>query len=126
MADTREALIGVTDSIELELRRLTLWGEVIPEATALASPEPFCYDTLDFPTWMQWIFLPRMREAFNAERDMPERSNIFAYAEEALRQTDVDTDQLLFLIKTFDELVAAGSNALLPAIHQSSSKKLLS
>lgn len=126
MPDTRDALIAITDSIEAELKRIELWANDAPSQQALASPEPFCYDTLEFSDWMQWVFLPRMREALSDVRDMPDRSNIHAYAEEVLRASGADTDQLLFLIKTFDELVAAGSSALLPAIHQSSSKKLLS
>ncbi|MEO0575720.1 MAG: YqcC family protein [Pseudomonadota bacterium] len=126
MPDTRDALIAVTDSIEAELKRIELWASEPPSELALASEEPFCYDTLDFSNWMQWVFLPRMREALGDVRDMPDRSNIHAYAEEVLRSSPQQTDQLLFLIKTFDELVAAGSSALLPAVHQSSSKKLLS
>ncbi|MEM6474504.1 MAG: YqcC family protein, partial [Planctomycetota bacterium] len=73
---------------------------------ALSSIEPFCYDTLNFSEWMQWIFLPRMREVLTDMRDMPAQSNIFAYAEEALKNTPYESEQLLFLIKTFDELVA--------------------
>ena len=45
---------------------LPLWEKVSPSAAALASDEPFCIDTLTFPQWLQFIFLPtlyRMLEA---------------------------------------------------------------
>ncbi|MEM9172984.1 MAG: YqcC family protein [Pseudomonadota bacterium] len=126
MTDTRESLRSVTESIAAEMQRLSLWESNAPSAQALSSEEPFCYDTLSFAQWMQWIFLPRMREVLDSDRPMPERSNIHAYAEEVMKNSDADTDQLLFLIKTFDELVAAGSTAVLPGVHQSSSRKLLS
>lgn len=102
----QDALIAVTDNIEHELRRLDLWTNEAPTHQALSSIEPFCYDTLNFSEWMQWVFLPRMREVLTDMRDMPAQSNIFAYAEEALKNTPYESEQLLFLIKTFDELVA--------------------
>lgn len=111
-----DALIAVTDNIETELRRLDLWSETAPESSALASVQPFCYDTLDFSQWMQWIFLPRIREVIGEQRTMPQQSNIHAYAEEALKNTPYDPDQLLFLVKTFDELVEAGSGEPAPTL----------
>lgn len=38
--------------IEAELRRLGWWSEQAPQATALASREPFCVDTLAFEQWL--------------------------------------------------------------------------
>ena len=112
MPDTRDALRAITESIEHELKRLDIWDDEKPSPAALRSPEPFCYDTLGFAEWMQWVFLPRMHEVLAREREMPDRSNIHAYAEEVLRNTEHDADQLLFLIKTFDEVVgAAGDGA---------------
>ncbi|WP_258876037.1 YqcC family protein, partial [Pseudomonas aeruginosa] len=37
----------------------TVNTQTAPEA--LASPEPFCVDTLALEQWLQWIFLPRMK-----------------------------------------------------------------
>ncbi|MEF0565218.1 YqcC family protein, partial [Pseudomonas aeruginosa] len=43
--------------IERELRALGWWSESSPAPEALASPEPFCVDTLALEQWLQWIFL---------------------------------------------------------------------
>ena len=108
--NSQDTLLALTDNIEHELRRLRLWSDTMPDTEALSSEQPFCYDTLDFSQWMQWIFLPRIREVLSEQRQMPGQSNIHAYAEEALKNTPYDGDQLLFLIKTFDELVAAAGD----------------
>lgn len=108
MADTRDALRSITESIEHELKRLEIWDEEAPSAEALQSQEPFCFDTLGFAQWMQWVFLPRVQEVVAHERDMPAQSDVHTYAEEVLKNTEYESDQLLFLIKTFDEIVANG------------------
>ncbi len=115
MADTRDALAAITESIEHELKRLEIWDEEPPSADALGSPEPFCFDTLGFAQWMQWVFLPRVQEVVERRREMPGQSDIHTYAEEVLKNTDYDADQLLFLIKTFDEVVANGGETSEPA-----------
>ena len=112
MADTRDALAAITESIEHELKRLDIWDEEPPSEDALGSPEPFCFDTLGFA---QWMFLPRVQEVVERRRDMPGQSDIHTYAEEVLKNTDYDADQLLFLIKTFDEVVANGGETNEPA-----------
>ncbi len=111
MADTRDALRSITESIEHELKRLDIWDEEAPSAEALKSQEPFCFDTLGFAQWMQWIFLPRVQEVVENKRDMPAQSDVHTYAEEVLKNTDYESDQLLFLIKTFDEIVASGGES---------------
>ena len=111
MADTRDALRSITESIEHELKRLDIWDEEAPSAEALKSQEPFCFDTLGFAQWMQWIFLPRVQEVVENKRDMPAQSDVHTYAEEVLKNTDYESDQLLFLIKTFDEIVATGGES---------------
>ncbi|MGC3710920.1 YqcC family protein, partial [Pseudomonas aeruginosa] len=47
--------------IERELRALGRWSESSPAPEPLASPEPFCVDTLALEQRLQWIFLPRMK-----------------------------------------------------------------
>ncbi len=39
--------------LEVEMRHISLWEEVIPNAEDLASEEPFCIDTLELSQWLQ-------------------------------------------------------------------------
>lgn len=105
MIEAREVLSSLCESIEAEMRRLDIWANEPPGAAALQSQAPFCHDTLGFAEWMQWIFLPRVNEVLGGRRQMPQHSNIHAYAEEVLRNSGHDAQQLLFLIRSFDEVV---------------------
>ncbi|AMX03108.1 YqcC family protein [Microbulbifer thermotolerans] len=71
--------------IEAEMRRLDLWAAQPPSAEALASTEPFCVDTLTLPQWLQFIFLPRMRQLIERELPLPRQCGIAPMAEEYFR-----------------------------------------
>lgn len=92
-------------AMETELRRLALWETLPPAAEDLNSAQPFCCDTLAFPQWLQWIFLPRMRDIVAHNGPYPAHSGIYAYAEEWAMHQCVDGLALLHLIKRFDELI---------------------
>ena len=78
--------------------------------TALASQEPFCMDTLKFEQWLQWIFLPRMKDTLEQSRPLPTESGIFNYAEDCLHKNDPSRTNLLLLIKRFDDLISIQSS----------------
>jgi len=102
VADIADVILA----IEAELRRLNLWEDESPPRSALLSLQPFCYDTLRFNQWLQWVFLPRMRVILEDDLELPEASDIHPLAEEAFRQVDRDSARLLALIKHFDQIIA--------------------
>ena len=60
MADPYQRISYLLKALEKEMRSLDLWSSTPPAEQALASSMPFCYDTLDFSEWLQWIFIPRL------------------------------------------------------------------
>jgi len=90
--------------IECELRAQGWWQEEAPSAEALASPEPFCVDTLAFEQWLQWIFLPRMKVLLETGAALPSVSGIQAMAEMVYQQPGV-ARRLLELLGEFDRLL---------------------
>jgi uncharacterized protein YqcC (DUF446 family) len=92
--------------IETELRRLQLWEERPPTPDRLASAEPFCVDSLQLSQWLQWIFLPRMRQVLDEGARLPARSDIFSYAEECIGYAEGRHARLLELLQRFDDLSA--------------------
>jgi len=105
----QQTVAEIVDGIEAEMRRIELWEAERPALTRLGSDQPFCFDTLRFHQWLQWLFLPRMRRILAADGAwMPSQSGIHAYAEECLREDPRDTDELLSLIRRFDEVITAG------------------
>ncbi|WP_226702349.1 YqcC family protein [Microbulbifer elongatus] len=68
--------------LEAEMRALSLWDMEPPAPEALASTQPFCVDTLTFPQWLQFIFLPRMSRLVEMEQPLPQKCGIAPMAEE--------------------------------------------
>lgn len=91
------------DAIEAELRRIGAWrNEPLPEA-AYAFRAAFAGDTMAFEEWLQFVLLPRVREAAAAGGPFPPRSQVGTYA---IRNLDgrEDCDRLIGLLCEFDYL----------------------
>ncbi|MFA5678753.1 MAG: YqcC family protein [Pseudomonas sp.] len=69
--------------LEQELRQQGLWAAQPPSPAVLASPQPFCVDTLAFEGWLQWIFIPRMAQIIENGGVMPAGCNIQPMGEQA-------------------------------------------
>jgi len=92
-------------AIEAELRRLGLWETTPPKPEQLASLIPFCHDTLEFHQWLQWLFLPQMKQIIEQELILPSESEIEPIAEHSLQKLGPDGEPLLTLITQFDRLI---------------------
>jgi uncharacterized protein YqcC (DUF446 family) len=128
----RTELYVALGRLEEALQAGELWEEERPSSTALASEQPFCYDTLYLHQWLQWRFIPRLRGILDSHGQLPESSAILPYAEECLREVRND-HEVLAALRRLDRLLtepaAAAGDA--PADHlgaatQSSSRKLRS
>lgn len=93
--------------LEAELRRLELWQSELPPAEALASTEPFCVDTLTLPQWLQFVFLPRMRQLVEMEESLPRQCGIAPIAEEFFKNTS-GTETLIALLTDIDSRLQRG------------------
>jgi uncharacterized protein YqcC (DUF446 family) len=103
--DPTHQLADLVLEIEAEMRTLGLWEEHRPPAEALASSAPFCFDTLEFTQWIQWILLPRVVRMLEQQQPWPQRSEISPLAEESFKEVDANTDRLLKLMSDFDALI---------------------
>jgi uncharacterized protein YqcC (DUF446 family) len=92
-------------AIEAEMRRNALWESQAPDDQALASLMPFCHDTMSFSQWLQWVFLPRMKEVLESQQDYPASSDIHPLAEYSLAEHGEAIDELLALIARFDAFI---------------------
>ena len=105
MHDIPNRIADVLLEVEASLRTHGKWDDHKPDAHALNSQVPFCMDTLSFEQWLQWIFLPRMKNTIEETKPLPAKSGIFEYAEECLHKDDPSTGNLLKLLKRFDDLI---------------------
>ena len=106
MHDILNRIADVLLEVEASLRIHGKWDESKPKANDLESTTPFCMDTLRFEQWLQWIFLPAMKESIEKIKPLPLQSAIFEYAEECLHKNDPSTEQLLKQLKRFDNLIS--------------------
>lgn len=107
----RRAVAEVLMRMRAELQRLELWEQTPPAQDRLDSDQPFSWDTLGFHQWLQWRFLPRMGDVLAGREAWPPHCAIYPYAEECLAGQTEDTQALLFLIETLDQLVSGDASA---------------
>ncbi len=104
--DRHHSIADLLLAIEAEMRRIDLWEEIAPDPQALASSAPFCYDTLQFQQWLQWIFLARMRALIDAGAPLPGACDIQPLAEHSFAELPQDTSHLLKLIGEIDRSIS--------------------
>lgn len=101
-----QSLLDVLLELELHLREQSLWTNGVPDASRLCSVEPFCIDTLNFPEWLQFVFLPRMSVMLEAQMPLPEKSAIAPMAEEYFRSRVLDGGaRICKVLRRFDQLI---------------------
>ena len=92
--------------IERELHVQGWWSAEAPSAEALASTVPFAVDSLSFEQWLQWIFLPRMKEILEKGLALPNASGILVMAETVYANRPEESRQLRRLLAEFDQLIS--------------------
>lgn len=85
------------------------WQSQAPSADRLSSSAPFSIDTLSFLEWLQWIYIARLRAIIEAEGRLPSGADVYAYAEEALKEKGTEALSLLDLIRRLDGLLNGNS-----------------
>ncbi len=112
MHDIPQRIADIVLEVEANLRVSGQWEQTQPSSTAMASSQPFCLDTLRFEQWLQWIFLPRMKQILEQQLPLPARSGIYEYAEDCCYKDNPRSSQLLSLIKRFDDLISIQSGVV--------------
>ena len=90
------------DEIEQEMQRIGLWQVAPLQPEQMNFQQAFAMDTMTFAQWLQFVFVPRVREAV-AANSFPFNSSVGA---QAVREFDgdPDADRLVQLLSEFDEL----------------------
>ena len=90
------------DAIEAEMRKIGFWQSEPLKPEQLNFTQAFAMDTMGDAQWLQFIFLPRVREAVAANQ-FPSSSSV---GTQAVREFDGDPDtgRLVTLLSEFDAL----------------------
>lgn len=99
------AVAEVLMDVEQELRRLELWEFEMISETALASTEPFALDTMSFPQWLQFIFLPRLYFMIEQQQALPMHCSVAPMAEEYFSVLHLHSTPLIRHLQKIDGLL---------------------
>lgn len=98
----QQEVIRYADLIEAEMRHIGYWQSEPLRPEQMEFTQAFAMDTMNFAQWLQFIFLPRVREAA-ASNQFPSGSSVGA---QAVREFDGDPHaaDLVTLLAEFDAL----------------------
>lgn len=102
-----EVVKSLLIQLETELKHQQLWSAVPPAEPALASPYPFCCDTLRLEQWLQFVFLPKLWILIETGQPLPAKVSVLPYAEEAFKAQGQQLQPLMRLIKQIDSTLTA-------------------
>jgi uncharacterized protein YqcC (DUF446 family) len=91
------------EEIEVEMKRIGYWREGPLPPEAYNFTQAFAMDTMPFASWLQFIFIPRVRSIIAERGQFPARSMVGA---QAVREFDGDPngDRLVGLLSEFDAM----------------------
>ena len=98
-------LADIILELEIALRQNQLWETEPPSSHALQSQQPFCFDTLRFSQWLQFVFIARLKSMIEGCEPLPQRSAIVAIAEENFRGVHYDASRIIRCLADFDALI---------------------
>lgn len=106
MSQKHIAVAEILMDIEKELRDLRLWEFETPPEEALASTQPFAIDTLNFPQWLQFIFIPRLYWMVEQRTPLPSVSGVKPMAEEYFSVLNLNSATLVLHLDRIDNLLS--------------------
>ncbi|MDH5379066.1 MAG: YqcC family protein [Gammaproteobacteria bacterium] len=109
MRKSTHSLASIILLLEAEMRKAGLWEDKAPPREAINSNSPFCYDTLRFSQWLQWVFLPKVKTLLENDEILPKSSHILPYAYHTLNAQNCANHKLLLLINEFDQIINRSS-----------------
>lgn len=100
-----ETILQKLNALETELKQIGLWTDTSPSPEQLNSREPFCVDCMAFETWVQWIFIPKLRAMLSMPNfnGLAHQSDIHTMAEHVFKDYSENTEQTIALIKDIDQ-----------------------
>jgi uncharacterized protein YqcC (DUF446 family) len=98
----RQDVVRYADRIEAEIRRIGFWQDEPLRPEQMEFTQAFAMDTMTYAQWLQFIFLPRVREAAAANQ-FPSSSSV---GTQAVREFDGSSEagDLITLLAEFDAL----------------------
>lgn len=104
-ASTRAQLKTLLHDLEYQLRQTSLWQLQPLSEEQLTSDQPFAADHLTLPQWLQFVFIPRLRNLLSSNVDLPKRCAIAPMAEVYFKHCGVEACDLIKSLLRIDEIL---------------------
>jgi len=92
-------------TLEESLQSEELWLAQTPSNDALSSVEPFAVDTLTFIQWLQFLFLPQIKQICQEAAELPAICSIAPMAEEYFKSIQITGDTIVSQLTQIDQLI---------------------
>ena len=103
--DAYQQLSDMLKTLEEGLQREELWLAQTPSNDALSSVEPFAVDTLTFIQWLQFLFLPQIKQICQEAAELPAICSIAPMAEEYFKSIQITGDTIVSQLTQIDQLI---------------------
>ena len=103
--DAYQQLSDMLKTLEESLQSEELWLAQTPSNDALSSVEPFAVDTLTFIQWLQFLFLPQIKQICQEANELPAVCSIAPMAEEYFKSIQITGDTIVSQLTQIDQLI---------------------
>jgi uncharacterized protein YqcC (DUF446 family) len=103
--DAYQQLSDMLKTLEESLQSEELWLAQTPSNDALSSVEPFAVDTLTFIQWLQFLFLPQIKQICQEAAELPAICSIAPMAEEYFKSIQITGDTIVSQLTQIDQLI---------------------
>ena len=103
--ETYQQLSDMLKTLEESLQSEELWLAQTPSNDALSSVEPFAVDTLTFIQWLQFLFLPQIKQICQEAAELPAICSIAPMAEEYFKSIQITGDTIVSQLTQIDQLI---------------------
>ncbi|PJX13653.1 hypothetical protein CWI66_11360 [Halomonas sp. 141] len=90
--------------LEAAMKAANLWRTPLPEASAFASQEPFCVDTMSLPQWVRYVFVARLTALVEAQATLPARCEVAPAMAAYLMQEKVRASDQVLVIRAMERV----------------------
>jgi uncharacterized protein YqcC (DUF446 family) len=106
MRPSYELVASKIDEIEAEMRRMGVWQSQPLTPEQLDFKEPFGMDLLTLEQWLQFIFIPNVKDIIVTKGEFPSGSQVgdHAFREWVMWGSRDNVEPLIQLLRQFDSL----------------------
>ncbi|MGP8290794.1 YqcC family protein [Vreelandella zhanjiangensis] len=90
--------------LEAAMKAANLWRVETPQASAFASQEPFCIDTMSLPQWVRFVFVARLNALIDANAPLPAKCEVAPAIAAYLMQEKVRPSDQFLVVRAFEKV----------------------